>query len=137
MTRHQQPGSDIVLFYPGRSLMEQIADWGRKRQDRAVVASFARSLPEIRGAMEKAGAVVVDATDDDAQATEAFSQAASRLGTAAAAVYTERMHEGLELFVRLRGALLLLGPLSEGEWEGFFAGAQGCPARKRSRRLAA
>ena len=35
-------------------------------------------------------------------------------------MYSERMHEGLEMFVRSRGALLLLGPLSEAEWDAFF-----------------
>ena len=43
------------------------------------------------------------------------------LGVGAAAMYTERMREGLELFVRSRGAQLLLGPLAEAEWEAFFA----------------
>ena len=35
-------------------------------------------------------------------------------------MYSERIREGLEMFVRSRGALLLLGPLSEAEWDAFF-----------------
>ena len=65
--------------------------------------------------------MLVDASDDHAQAIELFSQSVARLGSRRVAVYTERMHEGLELFVRTQGAWLLLGPLSEQQWEGFFS----------------
>ena len=63
---------------------------------------------------------VIDATEDHALATEAFSQAAMQLGAAGAVMYSERMDDGVELFVRSRGALMLLGPLEEAEWEGVF-----------------
>jgi hypothetical protein len=66
---------------------------------------------------------VVDATDDPAQACDAFSQAAGQLGAGATGMYSEHMPDGLEVFVRSRGALMLLGPLGEVEWDGFFDGA--------------
>ena len=50
-----------------------------------------------------------DATDDDAQAVDAFSQAAGHLGTNAVAIYSEVMHEGVELLVRSRGSQVLFG----------------------------
>ena len=56
-----------------------------------------------------------------AQAADAFSEAAGQLGAGATAMYTECMHDGLELFVRSRGAQLLLGPLTDVEWDGFFS----------------
>ena len=70
--------------------------------------------------MEGADVALIDATDDHAQAADAFSQAVGHVGAGATAMYSERMHEGLEMFVRSRGALLLLGPLSEAEWDAFF-----------------
>ena len=76
--------------------------------------------------MEGADLALIDATDDHAQAADAFSQAAGKVGVGATAMYSEQMHEGLETFVRSRGALLLLGPLSEVEWDAFFErGLQG------------
>jgi hypothetical protein len=78
-------------------------------------------LPEIRAVLARADVALIDATEDQFHAAEAFAEAAESLGAGAAAVYTERMHDGLELFVRSRGAQLLLGPLAEAEWDGFFA----------------
>ena len=65
--------------------------------------------------------VLVDASDDHAQAIELFSQAVARFGSRQVAVYTESMHQGLELFVRTQGAWLLLGPLDDRQWEEFFS----------------
>ncbi len=36
-------------------------------------------------------------------------------------VYTEVVHEGLELLVRRLGVILLLGPMSVSEWDDLFA----------------
>ena len=46
--------------------------------------------------MEGADLALIDATDDHAQAADAFSQAAGKVGVGATAMYSERMHEGLE-----------------------------------------
>ena len=82
---------------------------------------FGRSALEIRRSLNGADLVLVDASDDHAQAIELFSQSVARLGSRRVAVYTERMHEGLELFVRTQGAWLLLGPLNNQQWEEFFS----------------
>jgi hypothetical protein len=111
---------EIVLFYPSGSLARQVTTWAAGRASCAVEPVFARSFPGIHGAIRGANLILVDATDDYPQAMEAFSQALAWLGAGATAVYTEKMHEGLELFVRLHGSLLLLGPLDEVEWDGFF-----------------
>jgi hypothetical protein len=112
--------SEIVVFYPGSSLQEQVATWVDGHAECRLEASFAKSLPGIRVALDKAAVALLDATEDPCQATDAFSQAVSRLGVQAVAVYTETMHEWLELFVRIRGALLLFGPLSTRQWEELF-----------------
>jgi hypothetical protein len=75
-------------------------------------------LPEIRAVLEQSDVAVIDATEDHALAAEAFSQAATRLGASGAVMYSERMDDGVELFVRSRGAPMVLGPLEEAEWEG-------------------
>jgi hypothetical protein len=57
-------------------------------------------------------------------------------------MYTETMHDALEVFVRLRGSLFLLGPLFDDQWEEYFArllpnkrvaAVAPIPARQRSR----
>ncbi len=63
---------------------------------------------------------VIDASEDPAQAVDVFLQAVGMLGIGAVAVYVEKTHEDLELFVRMMGALLLLGPMSMEEWESFL-----------------
>jgi len=112
--------AEIALFYACDSLARQIANWVRKRPGCTVRCSVARLLPEIRAVLERADVALIDATEDHAQAADTFSHAASQLGPCATAMYTERMHDGLELLVRSQGAQLLLGPLADAEWEGFF-----------------
>jgi hypothetical protein len=70
--------------------------------------------------MLNATLAIIDASEDHAQAIDAFSQSVARLGAYKTVVYTEKMHEGLELFVRFQGSLLLYGPLSQVQWEDFF-----------------
>jgi hypothetical protein len=117
---HLPATGDILLLYPGESLRDQIRLWRGRRLGRRIETSFEKSLPEIRGLLRHAGAALVDATDDPSQAADALLQAVTRLGANAAAVYSERMHDGLELFVRVRGSMFLLGPLLDDEWDGFF-----------------
>jgi hypothetical protein len=111
------------LIYPCDRLAWRLLSWARKHAECTVKPVFARSLPEIRAAVRGAAVAVVDATEDHAQAIDAFSQAVAQVGVGGTTVYTETMHDGLELFVRARGAQLLLGPLSDAEWEAFFAHA--------------
>jgi hypothetical protein len=128
---------EIAVLYPCDSLARQILAWARRHTDCAVRPVFARSLPAIRAAIRGARAVLVDATEDHVQAIDAFSEAMTQRGAAAATVYTERVHEGLELFVRAHGALLLLGPLSDAQWEEFLQRPLRSSAGNRSRGRAA
>jgi hypothetical protein len=112
--------SAAVVFYPGSHLRKQIDSWRARHAGSRLVCSFARSAPGIRKALRGAGVALVDATEDPARALSAFSQAAARLGAYSVAVYTETMHARLELPVRMRGSWLLLGPLAERQWDGFW-----------------
>ena len=118
----QQRTADVAVFYPGRSLTEQLDAWSQTHGEHRIEWSWAKSLPGIRRALRRADVVLLDATDDPKQAAETFSEALSRLDAHSVAVYTEHMHEWLELFVRVRGALLLLGPMHSEQWDGFFEG---------------
>ena len=110
----------IAVCYPTESLSRQMALWARRHEDCQIEPVFGRSALEIRRSLSGIDRVLVDASDDHAQAIELFSQSVVRLGSQHVAVYTERMHEGLELFVRTQGAWLLLGPLNAWQWEEFF-----------------
>ena len=62
---------------------------------------------------------------------EAFLSRWRRLGANAVVMYTERMHDALELFVRERGSLFILGPLLAEQWKEYFeqiAAGEGCRA---------
>ncbi len=112
--------ADLLLLYPQDSLKEQIKAWSRRHPERVVVDSCERSLPEIRCMLRGAGSAIVDATGDAARAIDAFLQAAACLGPGVAALYSEAGHEELELFVRVRGSLFLMGPLFDDQWDELF-----------------
>jgi hypothetical protein len=101
-------------------LRRQIGFWASNHPERQVDMSDERSLPKIRKLLQPSGAVLVDATEDPSQATDAFLQAVARLGAAAVAMYTDMMHDDLELFVRVRGSQFILGPLLGEQWDDFF-----------------
>jgi len=116
----ENPIVDVVIFYPGESLTEQIQSWMESHPDYSVDLSSARSETGIRKALRGADVALLDATADPRQAMETFTQAVVKLGEHSVAVYTEVMHAWLELSVRTRGVLLLLGPMTGAQWEGFF-----------------
>ena len=121
--------SEIVVFYPGGSLEEQVAAWAERHPECGVSSSLAKSLAGIRKTLRNADLALLDATVDAAQTMPAFAQVVAKLGAGRVAVYTEIMHKWLELAVRIRGVLLLLGPLSGQQWEDFFA--KMLPANRR------
>jgi hypothetical protein len=115
-----QTASGIVLFYPGSLLAGQIHDWAEQHGGCRATVSFERSLPGIRKWARRAALAIIDASSDPAQGTDAFLQSVNMLTSDAVAVYTEKMHDGLELMVRTFGAPLLLGPMNVNEWEEFL-----------------
>jgi hypothetical protein len=112
--------SGIVLFYPNRLLTNQVFDWADRHGGCKTSVAFERTLPGIRKCLRRCELAVINATDDPSQASDAFLQAVSILKCDSVAVYTEKMHEGLELFVRTLGAPLLLGPMNFEEVEDYL-----------------
>lgn len=119
----------ITVCYPGNSLMHQVSNWAGAHPTCGFQLCFPRSLPEIRDMLRNTVISIVDATEDPAQAMATFVQMIAEAAPDSVAVYTEQMHEGLELFVRSLGALLLLGPMSDALWEGLFEAMGRCLAR--------
>jgi len=107
--------ADVLVLYPSVSLRGQMDSWSQRHPERLLKMSFERSLPEIRKLLRRTETAMIDATADSARAVDAFLQAAAHLGTDKVAVYTEAMPDDLEVFIRARGALLLFGPLFEGQ----------------------
>ena len=120
MAEPEQSKSGVVVFYPGKSLKRQVAAWAKAHPEYAPEVSFAKFPPEVLEAIRNAAVVLLDGTQDPHQAAVAFSQAVDQLGPRSVAVYTERVYQWLEMFIRIRGALLLLGPMGETQWDEFF-----------------
>ena len=120
----------VALFYPGNSLMHQVSNWAGEHPACQFQLHFPESLREIGTLLRGSTISIVDVTEDPVQASPVFLQLMAESQPGSVAVYTETMHEGLELFVRTRGALLLLGPMSDAAWEGLFEAMRRCLARK-------
>jgi hypothetical protein len=133
----RQSRRELVLFYPGESLHEQATAWGQRHDQCAVEPVFIKSAIGIRRFLERSDAAVLDASEDAEQAMAAFAEAVDCLGATSTAVYTERMCEGLEEFVRMRGALLLFGPLDDKQWDDLLERAFQARPQKRTWRMAA
>jgi hypothetical protein len=133
--RFPRPKTEIVVFYASPSLRAQLARWRRRHPRQTIAFCSAKATAGIRRALRGAKIALVDATAHSQAAVAAFGQAADCLGGYAAAVYVERTQPWLELFVRTRGAQLLLGPHDGGQWQGFFEQAllwaNGSRARNR------
>jgi hypothetical protein len=110
----------IMLFHPSASLRGQLQAWSDQRGGRQLQISFERSLVGIRRQVHSVDFVLVDATEDPAQVSGAYLQIHKILGPESMAVYTDIIHDGLEIFVRKLGITLLLGPMSVSEWDDFF-----------------
>ena len=112
---------EVVLFYAEESLLFQVAGWARS-EGRFSLRLVASRDPVIIGhALDDAVVAVVDATRQPGEALAVLERAIGRLGPRRIAVYSEAMHDGLEIFVRVRGVTLLVGPMGPPEWEAFFA----------------
>ncbi len=106
----------IAVFFAGNSLMHQVSNWAIRHPEYDFALSFAQSLDEIREILRRTAVAIVDASEDPARAMAAFTRAIDAMEADRVAVYTETIHEGLELFVRVRGAPLLLGPMGDEPW---------------------
>ena len=119
MIMYRQRG-DIVLFQAEESLLFQVATWARTEGRFGVRLVTSQDPLIVARAIDDAILAIVDATSRPGEAMAILERSIARMGPGRIAVYGERMHEGLELFVRVRGVPLLLGPMSPPEWAAFF-----------------
>ena len=115
-----KPKSGVVLLYPGESLKRQVTAWTETHAGHALVVSFARIPHEIQAVLREAAVALLDGTKNPRLTAAAFSQAADQLGPRSVAVYTEKTCEWLELHVRMRESMSLLGPMGELKWHELF-----------------
>jgi len=134
ITHNPTQRGEIVLCHAGESLVQQLTEWAGRNPTAALRLATCCGPTSIRALLAGASGAIVDVTEDPRAALETFCCAVSGRGTSAAvSVYTEKMHDGLEMFVRLRGAMLLLGPMEPDEWDGFCRDMlRNAPAAARS-----
>jgi len=128
-----QSAGGIVVFHPGGSLMRQLGVWSGSHPGCNLDFSSAESLLEIHKASHRGTFVLIDAVEDPRRAQLVMRQVAADREAPAVAVYTETADESLELFVRARGGLLLLGPMGNASWESVFEGVIQSDVRKPRR----
>ena len=105
---HLPVTTDVLLLYPGVSLQDQIGSWAMRHPQRHVEASLGWSQRDQGVLLRYVRTALVDATEDAVRAREVFLRAVASLGAGAVAMYTETMHDALELFVRV--ARLVIPP---------------------------
>lgn len=116
--------SDVVLFYPGSSLVSQVVEWVRDRRRYCLRLAWPKRPAEIISVVDAAAMTILDATEQPGDAMTALAHVAAGMPLATIATYTERNHPGLEVFVRVRGIMLLTGPMSDDRWAAFFQRAE-------------
>jgi hypothetical protein len=117
---------ELLLIYPGVPLLTQVADWARDNGNTAIVLRILSSRDRllIQAAVRHAAMVIVDATEQPGAAMAAVESAISHTSPTNIVVYTEQVHAGLELFTRVRGVALVVGPMSRPEWDVWLESLQ-------------
>jgi len=128
--------SEVVLFYAKQSLVLQVADWVRKHPQLSLRLVSTSAKVDFDTEMQSAAMVIIDATEIPGRAIDALESAVERLGRPRVAVYTEQNHPGLKRWVEMRGAPMLVGPLSHLKWDAFFSPETVVPARPVAARKA-
>jgi hypothetical protein len=112
---------EVVLFLAEESLLFQVAAWVRTH-GRYSLRLVMSSDPQVTArAADDAALAIIDATCRPGEALAILERELRCLGPQRLFVYSEQMHDGLELFVRVRGVTLLMGPMAAVEWEGALA----------------
>lgn len=121
---------DIALYYPTESLLLQVAQWVHTHPyyHLRLVCSVHRG--SVLAALKEAAAAIIDATERPDAAANMLEQI-GKTARSRVVVYTEFPHEGLELFVRVRGVMFLLGPMEPEHWESFFERIESAGSARR------
>ncbi len=125
ITKHRN--SSVVLLHAGESLLKQITRWGQLRPNADIQLADSALPSTLKPLLSDTTAAVTDATDQPEAAMQTLAGILSVLQRTESqmklGVYTEKIYDGLEMFVRLRGILFLMGPMGPMgplEWDGFF-----------------
>ena len=113
----QIDGTDVAIFYPDDRLLLDLAQWFHRNPRFHMEVVLSRQTSVMRSIAVQATFLIINATQCLDPAITALGVALECVPCERILLYTERMHEGLELFVRCRGVLMLLGPASQIEWE--------------------
>ncbi len=124
---------EVLLLHPGPSLLGQVAEWARHCEKLSVRVSDATGLRALESALAGSDLAVVDAAEDPQRAMDSLQLCLAELDPRSVAVYTERTDPALEIFTRVRGSALLLGPMESDEWDAFFRGLAGRDPQPRLR----
>ena len=98
---------EIVLFYAEDSLLEQVSEWMCNSMMLPLNLVSSCSAFSVAEALDTAECAIIDATVNPGKAMDILQIALPLTGRDRLAVYTERTHDGLELFVRVRGVPFL------------------------------
>jgi len=113
---------EVVLFHPTGSLLSQVAQWSEQMPGVSLRVVRPTAVGSVRSTLTVPCVALIDATANLRSALAAVESVAALGRAKSAAVYTETMHDGLELFARMRAVLVLLGPMESDDWDGFFTG---------------
>ena len=113
----QADGTDVAIFYPDDRLLSDLSAWFARNPRFHMEVVLSRRMSVMRSIAAQATFSIIDATQCLDPAITALGVALECVPPERILLYTQRMHEGLELFVRCRGVLMLLGPASQIEWE--------------------
>jgi hypothetical protein len=120
---------EVVLLHPTESLLCQVGQWSEKDPRVCLRVVRATAAGSVRTALDSRSVALIDATDQLRSALGAVEAAVALGRASSSAVYTETMHDGLELFARMRAVMVLLGPMDGPAWDGLFTGMFRCLRR--------
>ena len=129
----------VAVCYPTESLSRQLALWAFKHEDCQIEPVFGRLPLDIRRSLDGADFVLVDASDDHAQAIDLFAQSVARLGLAASRFIRRKCTTVWRFCADTRG-MAPAGSAEQRTMGGFFpsmlpAGPEPVYARQPRRRV--
>ena len=115
---------DVALLLATESLVVQLMRSCGPLRAPVLRVIRSRHPRVVELALESAAFSIIDATEDPREALAVLEKGIARGCQARIGVYTEIMHEGLEIPVRSLGAALWLGPCSESDWGSILDGIE-------------
>jgi hypothetical protein len=111
---------DIAVLLPGESLLTQIADWAQRHSQFSLNVIHSAGRQAVLDAFQRAAKVVIDGSTQPALAMDVLDMSTTCVEANDILLYTERASAPLEIFVRVRGVALVLGPIVPSEWDAML-----------------